>query len=467
MQIQYIGSFNRTGTLMVYELSNPGLPWTIYMSLSTDIEPELPITPPCKVSLQTSEEFQASLPAPSQQIYGTFGVNKYRVLANSVAEVTNIYAHYGLIRAGGIVFSVTDMVAASDDNYLYEVEFYALDIPRAFAVFESQLSMYNLVQQLSFDVGSYEQGRRTALNVIRTTNLYPKLLTSLMLDVNDLSIICKDTSGVGAAKHIAMTMGIAEESISVTCNVQLIGLDHEGATKLNYSIIAANPDYGDETMHVILPMVNSDIIAAQVNIEYLLELQTIGEIIRINNTLVLTDEQLAQLRPLNIKDVLDGYEVGFHCYNDNNEPLENVVIKINGETLVTNELGVAIIKLKPGSYVYTAEINNERRVDSILVANGMIVRITFPVQYVEQSIQLFGTDNKVLDNFSFAVNYDIFTTNENGVIITRLLAGQPATLTAILGNNILTKVFTAKGVPVTWNVYAAFDESTKFELQFT
>ena len=144
-----------------------------------------------------------------------------------------------------------------------------------------------------------------------------------------------------------------------------------------------------------------------------------------------------------------------------------MVVKINGETLVTNELGVAIIKLKPGSYVYTAEINNERRVDSILVANGMIVRIVFPVQYVDQQIQLFGTDNKILDNFNFAVNYDIFTTNENGVIITRLLAGQPATLTAILGNNILTKVFTAKGVPVTWNVYAAFDESTKFELQFT
>lgn len=467
MQIQYIGSFNRTGTLMVYELSNPGLPWTIYMSLSTDIEPELPITPPCKVSLQTSEEFQASLPAPSQQIYGTFGVNKYRVLANSVAEVTNIYAHYGLIRAGGIIFSVTDMIAASDDNYLYEIEFYALDIPRAFAVFESQLSMYNLVQQLSFDVGSYEQGRRTALNVIRNTNLYPKLLTSLMLDVNDLSIICKDTSGVGAAKHIAMTMGIAEESISVTCNVQLIGLDYEGATKLNYSIIAANPDYGDETMHVILPMVNSDVIAAQVNIEYLLELQTIGEIIRINNTLVLTDEQLAQLRPLNIKDVLNGYEVGFHCYNDNNEPLENVVIKINGETLVTNELGVTIIKLKPGSYVYTAQIDDDYRVDTILVANGMIIRIVFSVRHVDQTLQLFGTNNRVLDNFDFAVNDDIFTTDENGQVVARLLAGQPAMLTAILGDNILTKEIIATEEPKSWNVYTTFDDLMNFEFAFT
>lgn len=467
ISMQHIGTFDRTGVLSVYELSNPGLPSTIYFSLESGGAPVIPNNALGKITLLSDEAFEATLGDAKVKIAGTFKVNKYSLFANDLTEVTNIYAHYGLLRAGGICISIADVLASSNDKFLYEVQFYVLDLPTTFQVFKSQLANYSLVQQLSFDIASYESGKRSKVEVIRNTNLYPKVLVSTALTGNDLLIICKDTNGVGGAEHIANSIGIAEESISVTCKVSVVGLDSSGQTSLAYEIIAANPDYSDEPMHVILPMLPKNVIACRVSIDYMLDLQTIGEVVHLTDAIVLTDQQVSLLRPLNAIEISGGATVAFYAVSRENEGIEGVNIVVDDKSVTTQSNGIAEVKLMPGSYTVQITYTDFVKVIPIVVTGPQVVNLLLDVVLIDMQVAVIGSDDYRLPQITMDASNVTKVTDENGVITLRGVEGRVFRITHQLGEVLHEYAMTMDGQDKRILLFNTFDNETLFTDELT
>lgn len=371
MEVKYLGEFFKQGVLSVYELDNPGSPSTIYVTFKDD-EHTLGITPLCKVTSQSNADFEASMPAPSLEVTGEFKFCKYAVFANNpVPDNVIINAHNGLIRCGGTQFTVADLLASSNDKFTYETTFNIIDMQYACTANAQLSKAYNLTEQLSFDIAGYTNGRRTSLDAVHTVDAYPKLAVGLSLTGNDLLISCTDTVGVGAAKHIAMSLGIAEENISVTSKITLRGIDKTGQLASLYSIIAANPDYSDEPMHVILPKQPMTVIAVDVTVDYALELHTIGEIVTLRGKLALTDEQIGSLRPLSALDIATGVLIGFTVLSGNS-PVQNAMITVGELIATTNNIGMAELTLQPGTAIATISSGDKHKQLPLIISGPAV-----------------------------------------------------------------------------------------------
>jgi hypothetical protein len=231
-------------------------------------------------------------------VSGNIRVNKFKVFANNLTDAYKIYAHYGNIRAGGLAFTSFDTVASSNPDYIFETSFYAIDAQALFKQFNSLSTRYDLTQQISFDIATYVSERRTDITVNRNNNLYPKLNTVLSLVANDLQIQCIDTTGVAASEHIANALGIAEATMTSTVKLTLSGIDNSGSEIYQKSAIIANLDYTDEKLAYTLPSIPDTVVALQVYAYYIVSIETLSETMTFTNTMVLTDEQIAQLRPV-------------------------------------------------------------------------------------------------------------------------------------------------------------------------
>jgi hypothetical protein len=434
---------------------------------------EIVVNQMCKVNLMSNAEFAATLPEPVLQLQGTFILNKYIAYANDLADVTNIVAHYGTIRTGGLQFALTDALASANDSYTYQVEFYAIDAPTLFQVFEQQLNRYRLVQQLSFDIGSYVEGRRIALDVIRYTSLYPKLLVAGDLTGNDLLITCKDTNGVGACKHISQALGIAEESISAACKVSMIGLDRYGQKQMAYTIIASNENYDDTPMHVILPTVSNDVVAVKVDLDYILTLQTIGETLHLTYSLVLTDEQVGTLHPLNADEIAGGVLTTFVVLSSQNEPIEGVTITISDGNKnlmegITQENGTLAFKLNPGSYIVYVEYERMTKMIPITVSTAQIFTITYDVVLLSMNVQVIGSEQYALPNITLDSSGVTKVSSNAGIIQLRGIEGRVFSITHQLGQTLhqeLTRM--NAGTTVKMNLFNQFDDELMFQDELT
>ena len=464
MHIEYLGNFQRYGLLSVYELQNAGLPSTIYMSLHTDSDVQVPITPLCSVNQMSNEDFAAALPVPSVQVYKSFTINKYRVYTDTAIDDCIIYAHYGLIRAGGVQFALIDMVASDKSEYLYMLDFYAIDIPNAVIVAKDALQQYNLVQPLSFDMANYVNGHRESLQVTKNTNAYAKLLTKMSLVGNDLTVTCQDAAGVSAATHIARVLGIAEESIVITCKVQVRGIDNAGNNVFNYELIAANADYGDAAMHIILPALSSNAVAAQVSIDYILNLQTIGETLHLYDKIILTDEQVVMLHPLTAIDVSNGFATLFRLLDGDGAPLANATLNINGVNYTSDINGLISLNLMPGSYPYSLTYNGATKYATLTVGMSMTVQIIFDVKQVDMQVHVVGTNDFPLTGMEIVVDGNTrMTTDANGDITLRSLQGRIFTLNAELGQIIHQKQMANNGATQILRIYNSFDDQVVLE----
>jgi hypothetical protein len=464
MHIEYLGNFQRYGLLSVYELQNAGLPSNIYMSLQTESDVSVPITPLCTVNQMSNEDFAAALPEPTLQVYKSFTINKYRVYTDKTIDDAIIYAHYGLIRAGGVQFTLVDMVASDKSDYLYMLDFYAIDIPNAFIVAKDVLQPYSLVQPLSFDMANYVNGHRESLEVTKNTNAYAKLLTKMSLVGNDLTIACQDAAGVSAATHIARVLNIAEESVVITCKVQVIGIDNAGNKVFNYEIIAANGDYGDSPMHVILPGLPDKAVAAQVSIDYIASLQTIGETLHLYDKMILTDEQVVMLHPLSAIDVSNGFATLFRLFDGDGAPLANAVLNINGVNYTSDINGLISLNLMPGSYPYSLTYNGVTKYATLTVGMSMTVQIVFNVVQLDMQVHVVGTDDCPLTGMEITVDGSTtMTTDANGNITLRSLQGRIFTLSAELGQIVHQKQLANNGATQILRIYNSFDDEVVLE----
>ena len=467
LTIQYIGSFEQAGTLLVHELANAALPWTIYLSLKDDALFTLPDTSLGGVALQSNADFAMTLPEPVLQFTGVFKVNKYRLYANSLTDVTNVYAHYGLLRAGGIQFSIADTIASEHSDYLMQIDFYALDLPVICQVYKQHLSNYPLVQQLSFDIAGYVNGRRQNKEVIRYTNLYPKLLVNAKLSGNDLLITCKDTNGLSAARHIAESLGIAEETVSATAEITMIGLDIAGQVSQKYQLLAAHANYSDDPLHVVLPKLQPNIVAVQVSVDYLLNLQTIGETIRLNNSIVLTDTEVSNLHPINASELANGIRIGIVALTTNNEPIMGARITIDGKTYMTNEQGLAELLLQPGVYIYQVQYGTIVKTLTLTVAVPQVIQIIFDVVLLAMTVELVGSDDYALPNIELDVDGAKLTTNKQGVILLRGVQGRVFRISHKLGQTLHEQTVSLDSKSARLHLYNEFDDELAFFDEFT
>lgn len=375
MQIKQLGSFEQSGTLLVYELSNPGLPSTIYFRLLTD-GIDMPANALSKVQWYSDEQFQSMLPAAKLELAGLFRVNKYALFSNDIADLTNVYAHYGMLRSGGRSFATIDAIAASDTAFKYEVDFYSLDLQDIFRQYKKQLSNYNLVMQQSFDIAEYAQsGRRLSLQTIYDSNAYSKLCIVSSLQSNVLTVECKDNKGINAAKHIAETLGIAEESIAATCKVSLTCLDVNNLITQQYQIIIARPDYSTDALQLTLPPALQSTVAAKIDIEYVLQLQNIGETISLTDAIVLTDYQVALLHPLTIDNVVNGALVQLVFLADN-IGVAGVKVRIDDIDYTTDSLGIVKTTLSIGEHSIAYQYNDKIDYKVISVAAPQTIKFS-------------------------------------------------------------------------------------------
>lgn len=373
MEVVYLGSFTVPGTISIYELINANGPATIYFAL-TDANDTLPATPLCKIQQLSNAQFAANLPAPAQQFYANCTLKKYRMYLVDVESDGIIYAHYGQLRSGGLSFTSADILASDKDEYVGYVDFYSIDMQSLYQGEGNLSSKYPLVQQESFDIARYEDGKRADMNTLQSDSAYPKLLTTMQLSGNDLLLTCKDTSGADASTYLARMLGIAETAMNVYCKVTVVGMDAADNIDMLFEQIIANADRGDGPMHIILPKIANDIVAVRIYTEYTIEIQTIGETLIVNNELVLTDEQIALLRPITVNSLSSQATVVIRIV-DAGAPVPNQSIAIAGLSLTTNYAGVVTTKLYPGDYAYYFVQNNKSYAGMLQVADSQTFTI--------------------------------------------------------------------------------------------
>lgn len=278
--------FARLTSIKVYEVAQQAQPAMIFFST-----PDMPDIDDCKVlrtDLQLNDPVvEATLEVP---------YIRYVFRTNDMSNMHRVFAHYGKLRAGSYDFDALDCLASSNTDWLYEYQFIAIDLLRLLADNAELFAKYYLVQQLSFTVAEYDtDNRRLDIAAQNSYTNYDKLTTSLTLHLNELTIKCTDTAGKSASRHLSELSGIAEESMQCAADIQLTTYDTAGEVISRYHVLAANPDYSDAAMHVAFPAVDRTSIAGDIQVKYIIEIGTTGDVITILNRMVLTDEQLANL----------------------------------------------------------------------------------------------------------------------------------------------------------------------------
>lgn len=284
--IQYVSTRTELKLVKVYEVEQPGLPSLIFVHAD-----DMPIVGKCNA---IRKQVQLSEPVLTMQLQ--VPIMTYRLRCNELDEAYRIFAHYGLFCAASLDFDATNALPSTDTNFMHEMTFDVIDLQALFDAYPVTFNRYQLLQQLSFDIAEYDQdGRRLDIQSINSTTSYAKLTTRLSLRLNQLTILAVDTQGRSITKYLSDTSGIAEESMQCYCRVKLESKDGAGGVLDRYEITASTPNADDSPLVVVLPNLALGAKVATVYTKYIVDINTTGDTVELENKIILTDEQLAGL----------------------------------------------------------------------------------------------------------------------------------------------------------------------------
>lgn len=293
-------------------------------------------------------------------------IDKYTIRCKELDGTMQVYAHYGLIRSGGIDVTPSDCIASTDPAFTYQFDLYSINVPDMLSSNAGVGGILDATQQLSFDIAGYIDGRRQYLTTLQTQSAYPKLNTYMSVSDNELSIECKDTEGYSAGEHIARALGVALETISSDCDIRYTVLDENFQIIKDIRANVRNADEQADTIKTYLPMLDKNATAMRISIEYHVNVYTLGITLTFGNAMVLADEQLAELIRNDVEEIGDGYECVFDVRNIFRHGIPNADISIDGMKLTTNIDGLAWTRLLRGSYSYFIKALNFADVQSSL-----------------------------------------------------------------------------------------------------
>jgi len=285
--IKLLSTHTKRTTVRVYEIEQPSAPSIIYFAID-----DIANVDKCKAVRSDlvlgDPVLQATVDVPIQHLV-------FRT--NYIEDVARIYAHYGLFRAGGCDFTAADCRASSDTAWMLQYEFDIIDLPELLADNADVFANYKLLQQLSYEIAEYDtDNRRTSLASKASTTAYDRLTVRLVLNKNLLTIACQDTAGRSAATHISSLTGIAEETIQCAAEIRMQALTSTGIELSTYNVLVAHADYSDSAIEACLPAVPSGTAIVAINVKYIIEVNTTGDVITVSSKLMLTDQQIANLQ---------------------------------------------------------------------------------------------------------------------------------------------------------------------------
>lgn len=336
----HLGQFNFTTGVSIHEIStSTGTIQYLHTEKSDD-------TGLCTV-VQTET---LSLPSHIFSINGNFIFNKYRIYLETITDFVQVHAHYGKIRAGGV--NLNSLSAVSDKpGYSYMADMYVLDVPATTVsrtVFAQKLSV---TENLSFDIASYSSNRRISLTNELVNNRFPKIQSIITLSGRTITIDCKDTIGNKASEHISNALGISDANIIASCDLVINGFNHAVENVLKQSIKLANIDSSDDAMLYVLPEISEDVESMQILSTYNIDIATIGLSMTFGGSLILTDTQIAELRPMTLSSLYNTVDIAFTVYDDYNDPIANASIVLAGQTKVTDGDGFVSFNIARGDYL--------------------------------------------------------------------------------------------------------------------
>lgn len=274
-------------TVKVYELEQPSAPSIAYFAIA-----DIANVDKCKAvrsDLVLGEPvLTADIDVPLQH---------FAFRTNDIDNVCRIYAHYGLLRAGGCDFTAADCKASTDTTWMLQYDFSIIDLPELIADNPEVFKNYRILQQLAYEVAEYDtNNRRTNLLTKANVSGYDRLTTRLALDKNLLTISCQDTAGRYAATHIANLTGVAEESIQCAAEVCMQSMTATGVELSAYNVLVAHTDYDDAPIEACLPAVPNGTSIVAIKVKYIIEINTTGDTITVASKLMLTDQQISNLQ---------------------------------------------------------------------------------------------------------------------------------------------------------------------------
>lgn len=392
--IQLVASFDVTTTVSVYELTNAGNPSNIYFAFD-----DIPNNGICRVN--------SALMLPSEPVFSTMAnvrMQKFLVQCNDISDMLQLYIHYGLFRCGGVDVTAAELLASSDDNYMYQFYAYAVDLPELIRNNGQLNAMYTIVQQLSFDIANYTDAKRVSLTAMHSNDMYPKLRSYLAVDGNYLTIECKDTDGYDAAKHISRALGVAEETVTAGCYVRYTCIDENQQLLFDKRHKVANEDENASAILTYLPLLDEAAVGLKIAIDYYVYVYTLGITLTFSNAMILSDEQLAPLIRYTPESVAYGYEVFFRITNVFGSPIPRAKVYIDNIELVTPESGIVVTHLHKGLYTCRIQaLNFVDYVDTIHVkankanvANVIMDRVsTDTIMTMISKVTVFNKESKL------------------------------------------------------------------------
>lgn len=314
-KVQQLGTYTKTGSCSVFEKkTNVAIETTIYTDVFSNSG--LPTTPESydsgkfvriPKSILTDERLTEvdndgiSKYVQVASFTGLIPYIKYRFFCNSILDLNIVSAHYGQYYCGGIEFDLQNAIASSDTDYAYQIDFSVIDLQllQRYAKFD----VIQISQNLMFDIATYSEDRRIDYSTVFTDSLYSKLGIRLSIEGSELRIECKDSAGNSVSDYVQNTLNISNTTMTCLATVRLTANNENGEAIQEYGVNIANINYDDAPIMAYLPQVSDDAVIVVVNVIYTVTLYTTSESITLSNTLILTDQQIAALRPLHLSDL--------------------------------------------------------------------------------------------------------------------------------------------------------------------
>lgn len=315
VSIRFLANYTKTGICSMYETSNNATIATIvnsevfkYAGLpNEDPDANTYVRIPKQIittsTLNDTDNYGNQLFRQVSTYSGLIPYQKYRIYCNSISELKIISAHYGSYYCGGIEFRLSNLIASDNTDYAYMIDFSVINLPLLLEYAKFANVDVNLVQHLSFDIADYADNRRTSIFTIQSDNTYSRLTMTLSLIDNELQISCKDTRGKSVSEHISEDLGLSDTTMECTAKIQMQCINEEGSNVQSYNILAANINYNDDTIAICMPSIVDDAVACSIYVTYNISLYTLSNNITLTSQLILTDEQISNLRPIRLSDL--------------------------------------------------------------------------------------------------------------------------------------------------------------------
>lgn len=456
--VRRIGLEHVTARVRLYEISRPGLPAICYTQV--DGLPDVQVS-------DSLSMLDLSKLTPEADFMANISILVFEIKAKSLPELVNVYAHNGLVRAGGARLRSSDFSLTGQGDYAVSAVFRCADLRLLSRTSSSHFDHWPIVQQLSFDITEFNADKLASKLSIRNTSLYAKLAVQAELVLGDLSIVCNDSDGLSAREHVALQTGIAVPSMRVNAEVRLSGFDATGQLVSDYKVIVANPDYSDDPISLALPRVSKNVVVARLDVQYNIELTSIGETLTLTDSAVLTDSTLATLRQLTIYDLQGGASIGFTVKDSDGKPVEGAKISIGDKTVVTDQAGLAVARVRLGTYVYTIAYESIIKTIPITVTSDVVVDAMVDVKQIDMLVTIVGTDSYALPGITLDVNEGTRITDEAGTIRLTGAEGRLFRITHKLGETLHSKVIRATDGQKSIMLFNTFDKEQVFTTEFT